>query len=84
MEVVTKLFNVVEPDVAVFGMKDYQQLQVIKTFTEELNFDIEIIGGPIQREPDGLAMSRLDALTVKITDAVAMHCCMKLFGLDAM
>ena len=54
----TKLFHIVEPDVAVFGLKDYQQYRVIKTMVRELDFGIEIVGGPIQREPDGLAMSR--------------------------
>ena len=57
-QAVTKLFNVVEPDVAVFGLKDYQQYRVVKTLVRELNFDVEIVGGPIHREPDGLAMSR--------------------------
>ncbi len=55
--VVARLLNMVQPDVAVFGRKDLQQLQLIRHLVDDLAFPVEIIPGPTRREPDGLAMS---------------------------
>ena len=55
--IVAKLFNITKPHLAVFGQKDYQQLTVISRMVKDLNMDLQILGVPTYREPDGLAMS---------------------------
>lgn len=59
--VVNKLFNIVKPDVAVFGQKDIQQFRILQQMVSEFNHDVELIMGPIKRTNDGLALSSRNA-----------------------
>lgn len=79
--VVSRLFNMVQPDVAVFGRKDYQQLQVIRYLVRDLGYPIEIVGAPTTRADDGLALSSRNQYLTEAERAIAPEIYRTLFGM---
>ena len=78
-QIVSKLFMIVEPDRAYFGEKDFQQLAIIREMVKQMNFPIEIIGCPIVREHDGLALSSRNARLSDVERQQALNISKTLF-----
>lgn len=81
-QVVAKLFNIVQPQYACFGQKDFQQLRILSAMVEALNFPIEIVPCPTLREPDGLAMSSRNRFLSADEHARALQINRALFAAD--
>jgi pantoate--beta-alanine ligase len=82
--VVAMLFNIAQPQRAYFGRKDAQQLRVVRRLVEDLHYDIEIVGLPIVREPDGLAMSSRNAYLTPEQREAALVLSRSLRGAEAL
>ncbi|MCQ2058720.1 MAG: pantoate--beta-alanine ligase [Bacteroidaceae bacterium] len=79
-QIVSKLFYAVKPDFAYFGEKDFQQLAIIRRMVEQLGLDVEIVGCPIVREEDGMALSSRNALLSKADRKIAANISKVLFN----
>jgi pantoate--beta-alanine ligase len=83
-QVVAKLFNIIEPTIACFGQKDFQQLRVLSAMVEALNFPVEIVACPTLRDPDGLAMSSRNQYLSATDRQKALSISKTLFGSQEM
>lgn len=82
-QIVSKLFNIIRPEVAVFGQKDFQQLRILTAMADALDFPIKIVPGPTVREPDGLAMSSRNQYLSPVDREKALSISQGLFAAEA-